>query len=79
MKLLDNLDEGLSIAVVRHQYVVNKSAIFFVKKIVDQIRGNIKSNVPLSTNISHLSCDPFLGKIERALCVWLEVHPCVIL
>jgi hypothetical protein len=60
VKVLDNLDEGLSIAVIRRWYVVNKSAIFSVKKIEDQIKGNIKSNVPLSTKISYLSCDPFL-------------------
>jgi hypothetical protein len=77
VKVLSKVDEGLSIAVFRHQYGANKSAVFSFKKNEDQIRGNSKSNVPLSTNISYLSCDPFLGKIERALCIWLEVLPCV--
>ena len=42
MKVLEKLDKGLSIAVVRHQYDAKKSGIFSVKKNEDQIKGNIK-------------------------------------
>jgi hypothetical protein len=77
VKVPDKLDEGSSIAVVRHQYDAKKSGIFFLMKDEDQMRGSIKFNIPLSTNISNLSCNPFLGRIERALCIWLEVHSCV--
>jgi hypothetical protein len=44
VKVLNKVDEGLSIAVFRHQYYgANKSAVFSFKKNEDQIRGNIKS------------------------------------
>jgi len=33
--------------------------------------GSIKTNIPSSVNISLChACDPFLGKVERDLCVW---------
>jgi hypothetical protein len=56
--------QGIEVAVVRHQYDVNKSAVFFINKNGDQTRENVKSSSPLSMNISCLSCDPFLRKIE---------------
>ena len=72
MKVLDKLDEGLSIASVRHQYDAKKSVNFFVKKMKTRSGETFKINVPLSTSISYLSCNPFLGRIERELCIWLE-------
>ena len=42
MKVLDKLDEGLSIAIVRHQYDAKNQRFFSVKKNEGHIRGNIK-------------------------------------
>jgi hypothetical protein len=38
VKVLDKLDEGLSMAIVRHQYDAKNISDFFVKKNEDQIR-----------------------------------------
>ena len=46
LKVLDMLDFGMSIAVVRHHYGVNKSMICYIRKNKDKMWRSIKLGAP---------------------------------
>jgi len=47
-KVLDKLDTGLNIAVVRHHYGVNKSTIRYIRKNRDKMWTGIMVGAPTS-------------------------------
>jgi hypothetical protein len=62
---------GMSIAVVRHHYSVNKLMVCFTEKTEDMIKGSFKVSVPLSVKSSCFSHhDSSLKKVKKGLCVW---------
>jgi hypothetical protein len=66
------LDKGKTIAVVRPDYGVNKSTINFTKTR-RKIMGSIQTTALSRTKISYVSHHvPFLKKMLRASCVWLQ-------
>lgn len=46
VQMLNKLDKWISIDAIGHLYTVNESAINYIKKNEDKIKGSIHANAP---------------------------------